>query len=363
LIDRKKQEKYNALKSMGDDVEAEMTSDWGIDSLHYKSIIFERPDKEKSLPLRLCPAQENIDLIEWAAINRDLLQKKLLSYGAILFRNFKIGSAERFEEFIKSVSGELLPYKERSSPRSQVRGNIYTSTDYPPEQSIFLHNENSYQRSWPLKLFFYCHSPAEQGGETPIADTRRVLNLIPQDVRERFEQKKVLYVRNFGNGLGLPWETVFQTDDKAAVERYCLKRGIQYEWTSGNQLRTRHIKDAIVKHPITGESIWFNHAVFFHPTTLDPKTREALLLVADEEDLPYNTFYGDGSMIEAETLDQIRSAYHQETVSFLWQAGDILMLDNMMVAHSRRPYVGHRKVLVGMSELYTPYEDQSEQQG
>jgi hypothetical protein len=180
------------------------------------------------------------------------------------------------------------------------------------------------------------------------------LSLIAGDIRERFWLKKVLYVRNFGHGLGLPWQTVFQTNDRAVVETYCRNAGIEHEWIGGDHLRTRHVKDAITNHPVTGTPVWFNHMAFFHPTTLDRKTREDLLLVVDEEDLPYNTFYGDGAKIEAEVLDNIRWAYRQETIMFTWQASDILLLDNMMYAHGRSPFVGPRRILVGMSELYTP---------
>ena len=30
-----------------------------------------------------------------------------------------------------------------------------------------------------------------------------------------------MYVRNFGDGLDMPWQRVFQTTDKAVVEEYC----------------------------------------------------------------------------------------------------------------------------------------------
>ncbi|HEV3041431.1 MAG TPA: TauD/TfdA family dioxygenase [Candidatus Angelobacter sp.] len=318
--------------------------------------IFGPPDQAGALPLVLRrPQALKIDLTAWAAEHRDLLQAALLNRGGILFRNFEIESAEEFERFIQNISGGSLPYTERSSPRTQVSGNIYTSTDYPPDQSIFLHNENSYQHTWPLKIFFYCHIPPAHGGETPIADTRKVLALIPPEIRAKFEEKKVMYVRNFGNGLGLPWQTVFQTGSKSKVEQYCQEAGIQCEWLDKHRLRTRHIKDAIAQHPVTYEHSWFNHATFFHPTTLSPKMLAELRLVVDDEDLPYNTFYGDGSPIEAEVLDLLRSAYFHETRIFPWRPSDILLLDNMMVAHGRQPFEGPRQILVGMSELYTPF--------
>jgi alpha-ketoglutarate-dependent taurine dioxygenase len=160
-------------------------------------------------------------------------------------------------------------------------------------------------------------------------------------------------VRNYGDGFGLPWQTVYQTEDKAEVEAHCQRSGIELEWKDGNRLRTRAVRNAVARHPDSGELCWFNHATFFHVSTLTPSIREALLEEFSEEDLPTNTYYGDGSPIEPDALDHLRSCYHAETISFPWQVGDLLMLDNMMTAHGRAPFKGERKVLVGMSHLTT----------
>lgn len=307
---------------------------------------------EGTLPLSISPAMDEVDLLSWATTNRDLLHAQLLKYGGILFRGFGLQTADEFESFITSVAGNPLEYRERSSPRSQISGNVYTSTDHPADQHIFLHNENSYQLAWPQQIFFFCRIPAEEGGATPIADVRRVYERIDPAIRERFRQKKVMYVRNFGDGFGLSWQTVFQTTEKSAVEDYCQKSGMQCEWKDGNRLRTRRVGQAVARHPSTGEMLWFNHATFFHVTTLEAPVREALLAQLKEEDLPSNTYYGDGTPIEDEVLDELRAAYEQETVAFPWQKGDVLMLDNMAVAHGRAPFKGQRQVLTGMTNAF-----------
>ena len=309
-----------------------------------------------ALPLMVQPALEGVDLLSWSATNRSQIEEWLLKHGGILFRNFNVSTPERFEQFISRVCGELLEYKERSSPRSQISGNVYTSTEHPADQTIFLHNENSYQHTWPLRIFFACAIAAQQGGETPIADVRRVFQRIDPAIRQRFIEKQVMYVRNFGNGLGLTWQNVFQTSDKGEVEAYCRKVGMVAEWRDNDQLRTRRIGPAIAQHPRTGENLWFNHAAFFHVSTLEPMIRETLQSQFGPDELPSNTFYGDGTPIEAEVLDALRAAYHQETVSFPWQKGDVLMLDNMLVAHGRAPFSGPRKILTGMA-LPTSFAD------
>ncbi|HLO87425.1 MAG TPA: TauD/TfdA family dioxygenase [Nostocaceae cyanobacterium] len=307
---------------------------------------------DSALPALCQPTVEGVNLLTWAANHQDLINKNLFQYGGILFRNFQIKEIAEFEKFIQTVSGNLLEYKDRSSPRSAIQGKIYTSTDYPADQTIFLHSENSYAASWPLKIFFHCVTPAQEGGETPIADTRRLFTNLDPKICDRFIEKGVMYIRNFGDGFGLPWQTVFQTTNPAEVEEFCRENSIEFEWKQGNRLRTRSRRQAVATHPKTGETVWFNHAAFFHVSTLDAKIRTALLAEFSAEDLPHNTYYGDGSPIEPETLDTIRAVYQQETVIFPWQSGDILMLDNMLTAHGRMPFIGSRKVVVGMSEKF-----------
>jgi hypothetical protein len=249
-----------------------------------------------------------------------------------------------------ACSGEPLSYTDNATPRHQVSDQIYSSTDYPADQRIELHNECAYARTWPLKVFFYCAKAAASGGETPIADCRAILRRLAPETVERFRTKGVMYVRNFGNGLGLPWPRVFGTDDLDEVKARCEREDIQLEQTGDGQLRTRQRRDAIRRHPRTNEETWFNQVIAFHPSSLPAEIREVLLADMGADDLPKNALYGDGTPIEEAALEEIREASALETVAFPWQEGDVLMLDNMFVAHGRSPFTGPRKILVGMTE-------------
>jgi alpha-ketoglutarate-dependent taurine dioxygenase len=311
----------------------------------------------RTLPVVIRPVIDGLNPMTWVSSHTEFIETKLLEHGAILFRNFNVKSTAEFEQFIMTISGELLDYTYGSTPRSHVSGHIYTSTEYPADQSIPLHNEMSYSTNWPMKIWFFCIQAAAKGGETPIGPSRQVFKRIPPRISERFIQKKVMYVRNYGGGLDLPWQSVFQTESKAEVENYCRRAGIHFEWKDGNRLRTRQVCQAVAHHPKTGEAVWFNQAHLFHVSSLQRAARELLLSTFNEEDLPRNAYYGDGSPIESSVLDEIRQAYEKEAVIFPWRDGDILVLDNMLVAHGRAPFSGPRKVVVGMTEAFSRQEE------
>jgi len=203
-------------------------------------------------------------------------------------------------------------------------------------------------------LGFFCVQPAVQGGETPLADSRKVFTRIDPAVRERFSERQVSYVRNYGEGLDLSWENVFQTDDRAEVEAFCRQNGIEFEWKSAERLRTVQCCQSVARHPQTGEFVWFNQAHLFHVSSLEAEVRD--LLLTSSEEPPRNAYFGDGSAISDADLESVRAVYEAETIAFLWQKGDVLIVDNMLVAHGRRPFSGPRKIVVGMGQLHGSVE-------
>ncbi len=307
----------------------------------------------QKLPLVLEPVGDDVNLIAWVKGRREQIEELLLANGGILFRGFRLGGPAELERFVRELSDEVLDYTYRSTPRSEVTGKIYTSTEYPADQSIPMHNEMSYSRSWPRKIWFYAADVAETGGATPIADSRQVYQQIDKSIRDNFNAKGVLYVRNYGRHLDLPWQNVFQTEDRSEVEAFCHKAGIELEWRGRSQLRTRQLCQATATHPQTGEDLWFNQAHLFHVSSLDRETRELLLQELGEEGLPRNSYYGDGSPIEVEVIRDILEVYRRNAVTFAWRRGDTLMLDNMLIAHGREPFSGQRKVVVGMADAWT----------
>lgn len=289
---------------------------------------------------------------DWLAQNRLRIEEIVDVHGRVLLRDLGLAAVSEFNRAVQIFDSDLLDYVHRSTPRTKLGGKIFTATEYPADRTIPPHNENSYTDSWPNRIYFFCLVAPEHGGETPIADSREVYRRIDPAVRERFERDGVLYLRNFTQGIDLRWQDVFQTEDRAEVARYCNAHRIEFAWQdNGPVLRTMQRSQATAVHPGTGKTVWFNQAHLFHISALEAHEQESLIESLGFENLPRNAFYGDGSPIEVEVLEHIRDAYAQEATQFAWRRGDILLLDNLLFAHGRRPYRGSRKIVVAMARL------------
>jgi len=317
---------------------------------------------EPGLPTVVSPAAgAALSLEEAAPLLREIVGGTLERAGGVLFTGFHVESIDAFQRFAGSFGDPLIGYEFASTPRSQVEGAVYTSTEYPPHRSIPLHNEQSYTREWPLRIWFHRALAARTGGATPIADSRAVYRALDPALVARFAKRELRYVRNFGQGLDLPWQQAFGANDPRAVERICAARGIACEWRDGDGgerlLRTEERCQAVARHPRTGDMVWFNQANLFHLSALDDDMQEALVDAVGIENVPRNVYYGDGAPLEADALAEIRGVLDQQRIVFPWVTGDVLMLDNMLTAHARDPFEGPRKVVVAMAQSYSEARD------
>ena len=260
---------------------------------------------------------------------------------------------ESFEEFMTSFGSPLLEYEIGLHPAQPCHWQrLYLDGVLPPIRKSRCTTRCPIRMTGHSRSGFDVWRPLPGGGETPIADSRKVYQRLEPNLRERLAKKRFMYVRNYGTGLDVPWQQVFETSDRQQVEMLCRQAGAESIWLGEDHLRTREVRQAAARHPKTGEMVWFNQAHLFHVSAISPEIREVLLYTYQETDLPRNAYYGDRIAIETSVLAEIREAYRAEAVVFRWKSGDILMLDNMLTAHGRKPFSGPRRVVVGMAESH-----------
>jgi alpha-ketoglutarate-dependent taurine dioxygenase len=279
----------------------------------------------------------------------DMIDKLILEHKALVFRGFGLG-ADRLDEAIDQLLSTRLAYVHGNSPRTKVGRNLYTSTEYPAEFTISMHNELSYSHSWPARLLFYCQQAAQTGGATPVVDAAAWLASLDPEVRDAY-RGGVRYMQNMhgGRGFGKSWQDTFETSDRAAIEAFLTDAGASWEWKADGGLRVIQVRPSTTRHPVTGDEVWFNQSDQWHPAALDDEVGIALRDALPEDELPQSVTFADGTPIPAEYVTQVRDRGLAHAVDVDWQEGDLLVIDNVLVAHGRRPFTGPRRVLVAMS--------------
>lgn len=279
----------------------------------------------------------------------DVIDKLILEHKALVFRGFGL-AADQLDGAIDQLLSTRLAYVHGNSPRTKVGANLYTSTEYPPEFTISMHNELSYSHSWPARLLFYCQQAAQTGGATPVVDAAAWLAALDPEVRDAY-RGGVRYMQNMhgGRGFGKSWQDTFETDDRAAVEAFLTDAGASWEWKADGGLRVIQVRPSTTMHPVTGDEVWFNQSDQWHPAALDDEVGIALRDALPEDELPQSVTFADGTPIPAEYVTQVRDRGLELAVDVDWQDGDLLVIDNVLVAHGRRPFTGPRRVLVAMS--------------
>jgi alpha-ketoglutarate-dependent taurine dioxygenase len=289
------------------------------------------------------------DAQRWAAEHRDGLRTLVAERGWVRVRGLGLGDATEAGAVFRELAGLLMVEREAFASRRIYADGVYSSSTWPANQPMCMHHELSYALEFPGMMLFACLSAPTDGGATAVADSPAVLDALPADLVDRFEREGWLLTRSYNDEIGASIAEAFGTDDRGAVESYCRANGIEFEWQPDGGLRTRQRRRAVLRHPATGARCWFNQIAFLNEWTIDPEVREYLVEVYGADGLPFNTRFANGEEIGEDVVRLINEVYDAHTVREPWQAGDLLLVDNVRTAHSREPFAGAREVVVAMS--------------
>jgi len=289
------------------------------------------------------------DAARWVAEHRDALLAVVAEHGSLLVRGLGLRDVAETEAVFRHL-GSLMTETEAFAPRQRYAEGVYSSSKWPPNQPMCMHHESSYALETPGHMLFACLVAPTAGGATPVADASAVLEALPAELVERFEREGWLLIRNYNDEIGASLVEAFGTADRRAVESYCHAQDIRFEWQQGGGLRTWQRRGAVVRHAPTGRRCWFNQIAFLNELTLAAELREYLVDVYGADGLPFNTRYGTGDPIGADVVHAINEAYEANTVREGWQAGDLLLVDNVRTAHGRESFEGAREVVVAMAD-------------
>lgn len=307
------------------------------------------PDEERLIQV-LRPSAPGQDLVEWLTENARAVREQSAPHPLLLFRGFKVGSPAQFERAIQMLVPNLNTEYGDLSHKVQNTNFVQEATPYPADRAILFHNEASHTPTWPERICFFCQVPAARDGETPLLPCNDLLQRLPATLREEFSERGLRYVRNFIPGLDVPWERFFGTSDRASVEQQCRDNGTEWFWREDGGLRIETNRPAVVRHPTSGEPLFFNQILLHHPAVLDEETQEDLLSLCDGE-FPRSVTYGDGTPIPNAVVEELLQAEVDAAICFDYEPEDVVVVDNIAFAHARRPYTPPRSIRVLLSQF------------
>ncbi|MFF2650688.1 amino acid adenylation domain-containing protein [Streptomyces sp. NPDC058045] len=293
------------------------------------------------------------DPADWVARHADRLRATVGEHGALLVRGLGLADAETVGRTGRALLHEVMTEREGFAPRHALADGVYSSSEWPVDQPMCMHHELSYAREVPGTLLFACLTAPGSGGVTGVSDSAEVLAALPPELVARFETEGWQIDRTYTETVGVGLATAFGSDDRAAVEAYCAPRGIECRWQANGDLRTRQRAAAVLTHPVTGRRGWFNQIAFLNEWTLDPVIREYLTFEFGADGLPFNSRYGSGASLDEDTVLTINGVYEKHTLREPWRDGDLLIVDNLRMAHSREPYEGERQIAVVLGDPVT----------
>ncbi len=290
------------------------------------------------------------DAEQWLGQHRSWLRAAVGEHGALLVRGVGLGDRAAVVAGAGRLFDEAYVEREGFAHRGGYGPGVYSSSAWADYLPMCMHHEMSYARSFPGLMMFGCLAVGESGGEIEVADADAIAQALPAELVAEFEASGWLLTRNYYPESGLSWQEAFGVCDRSGAEAYCAANDLSFEWGPDGHLRTRQRRSALLTHPRTGRVGWFNQIAFLNRWTLDPDIRDYLLDEYGDDGLPFDTAFGDGRPIDAAVVGLINSTYDAHARAVPWGAGDLLIVDNMSVAHSRKPFTGHREVVVAMGD-------------
>jgi len=290
------------------------------------------------------------DAVQWVAEYRQELLGKAHQHGAVLFRGFPMNEPEQFDRFIAAFKLDNFPYEQSLSNAVRVNftPRVFSANEAPPEVTIFLHHEMAQTPIYPAMLFFCCQKPADAGGATPLCRS----DVLWDKINERFpefaancESKGLKYTNvmpssnDAESGMGRSWQSTFGSEDRQQVEQRMKDLGYSWQWTDDGCLRASTPVLPAVRETADGRKVFFNQLIAAFKGWKDSRNDPSKAIT-----------FGDDTPLARDTVLAVADMADNLRFDLPWQAGDLAVVDNVVVMHGRRTFEGKRKVLASLAE-------------
>ncbi|KAH7110899.1 hypothetical protein B0J11DRAFT_599202 [Dendryphion nanum] len=293
--------------------------------------------------------------------------------GALIIRGLPIQTPADYSRIAHTFG--FAPHDEVGRPpiRTVLAPNVKTANEGPPELPIWPHNEYGWSTHNPAWLTFSCLQVPETGGATPVISSVGLAHKLKKQAPEffaRLEEKGVRYLYRYGREqvvsttgasvFAAYGEKVEEGDDEETIRRKIedevRRHSDLFEWHGDGSLSVTHVVPIIRKHIPTALPTWFGNLTSAYGRSRHHGATQPPFRGDDGSYHPLPT-YGDGSPIATADLELALNLAEDSQVDVHWEKGDLVLLDNYAVMHSRKPWVGDRKVLAALWDAERRIED------
>lgn len=342
---------------------------------------------ETELPLVIEATQSHDVEFLWnfLSTNSKQILKDITTYGAVLLRGFDVKSGAEFEKTLLSING-LKGISELFMP---VVGRVYIDgLKYVLHPNIFyktgggfeigdFHHENYYTSDVASYVSFCCLKPSRIGGETGLVKMSKVYKGCSSSLKEKLESS-TCFVKQ--------WEITDIAKRYKISHDSVIKIVSEFGLPICNKKVVHMYKPSVLEHPMTKEKFfqlhfnaingmrssirtlfksdyngpqWTLHRIvwsfprisYFLGLSIKLLSNYKLLLyylhikktaTSYKKNPPLFDKTTVNSMFDTEDKDQLCALMRAHYTSFLWRAGDVLLIDNLQVAHAGMPGKGPR---------------------
>lgn len=288
-------------------------------------------------------------VLDWIRADRDALLATLGRIGAILFRGYPLGSPYDFDRFVEAFGLGVFTYQESMSNavRTNVTPRVFTANEAPRTVDIYLHHEMAQTPLYPEKLFFYCEIAPESGGATPLCRSDIVARRLEQSQPDLFTNLERLGVRyshtmpgtpDFASGQGRSWRDTLSVKTEQGAEDHLRALDYTWQWRDGGDLHVTTPTLPAIRRLEDGTPVFFNQLIAAFRGWSDARN-----------DPSKSISYGDGDSISLDAMQSAIAIADEVTYDLHWKVGDVAIVDNFLVMHGRRRYVGERRVLASLA--------------
>lgn len=324
--------------------------------IHQASVANQRNENDSVFPLVYgCDhgAVSRDEFLSWVAECREELLALSSAHGAVAFRGFPTPAVEDFDAFIQSLSLQNFPYAKSLSNAVRINRTprVFSANEAPPDVKIFFHHEMAQTPLYPRYIMFYCEVAPQSGGETPLCRSDVLFERLAQECPEfvaKCEQAGLRYTNVMPgandphSGMGRSWQSTLGVDTKEAAEARLNDLNYSFEWLADGCLKATTPALPAVMEVTPGQKTFFNQLIAAYCGWKDTRN--------DPSDA---IRHGDGTKLDADAVNVAVRLAEELAYDHQWQVGDIVLIDNTVAMHARRPFSGSRKVLASLAEMQT----------